>query len=94
MLAWAFLGFFGRLFSAHANIRNLNFSGFLFLGNLLLILTIFAAFFIEVKLIPILWLLLFLSVPTFIIAQRALSSADCSIGEFKAQPAIKKTKNE
>jgi hypothetical protein len=59
-----------------------------------LILVIFTAFFIEVKLIPTLWLLLFLSPVSFFITQRALSSADCSIGDFKPEPVEGKRKNE
>jgi hypothetical protein len=98
LLGVAFLRFFVSLLSNHANLGRLNFSGVLFLGNLLLILTIFTAFYIEVKLIPTLWLLLFLSLPTFLIAQRALSSADCSIGEYRAPVQVaatsKKNKND
>jgi hypothetical protein len=76
----------GGLLGNRGNLSNLSFTGVLFLGNLALILVIFTAFFIEVKLIPTLWLLLFLSPITFFVAQRGLADADCSIGEFR-QPA-------
>ena len=90
-LVIAFLRFFQSLFANKANLSNLNLWGVLFLGNLLLILFIFTAFFIEVKLIPTLWLLLFLSPVTFFLAQRALSSADCAItADFKQPPAIRR----
>lgn len=52
-------------------------------------MVIFTAFFIEVKLIPVLWILLFISGPTFFIAQRALSQSDTTLGEFK-NPQTKK----
>lgn len=85
VLVFLFLRFVtAGLFGNRANLSALSFKGLLFLGNLFLILAIFTAFFIEVKLIPTLWLLLFLSPVTFFIAQRALTEADCSIGEFKA----------
>jgi hypothetical protein len=74
------------LFGNRANLANLSFKGLLFLGNLALILVIFGAFFIEVKLIPTLWLLLFLSPITFFISQRALAEADCTIAEYKREP--------
>jgi hypothetical protein len=81
-----FLRFIGSLFANRANLSRLNFSGILFLGNLLLILFIFTAFFIEVKLIPTLWLLLFISPISFFLAQRAFQTADCTIGEFRPAP--------
>jgi hypothetical protein len=93
----AFLRFFQSLFANRANLGGLNFSGILFLLNLLVILLIFTAFWVEVKLIPTLWLLLFLSPVTFFLAQRALSSADCTIGDdFRQQqlPAPNQRKNE
>jgi hypothetical protein len=77
----------GDLLGNRGNLRNLSFKGILFIGNLALILVIFAAFFIEVKLIPTLWLLLFLSPVAFFISQRGLADADCSIGEFRQQPS-------
>lgn len=84
-LVFLFLRFVtAGLFGNRANLSNLSFKGVLFLANLLLILVIFGAFFIEVKLIPTLWLLLFLSPITFFISQRALTEADCTIGDFKA----------
>ena len=87
ILAFLFLRFVaGGLFGNRGNLSHLSFKGILFVGNLLLILVIFTAFFIEVKLIPTLWLLLFLSPITFFIAQRALTEADCTIGEFRQQP--------
>ena len=58
----------GGLLGNRGNLSNLSFTGVLFLGNLALILVIFTAFFIEVKLIPTLWLLLFLSPITFFVA--------------------------
>ena len=86
-LVFLFLRFVATgIFGNRANLSTLSFKGVLFLANLLLILVIFAAFFVEVKLIPTLWLLLFLSPATFFIAQKALAEADCSIGEFKAGP--------
>jgi uncharacterized protein (DUF983 family) len=48
------------------------------------ILGIFTAFWIEVKLIPTLWILLFISPFALIISYYALQSADCTIGEFRA----------
>jgi Oligosaccharyltransferase subunit Ribophorin II len=84
LLVFAFLRYFGHLFTAgRANLSRLSFWGLLFVANLLVILLIFTAFFIEVKLIPILWLLLFISPVSFFIANRALTQADCVIGEFR-----------
>jgi hypothetical protein len=62
--------------------------------NIIVIMGIFTVFWIEVKLIPILWTLLFISPVTFFIAQRALSSADCTIGEFKVSTAAPKKRIE
>lgn len=84
LLFFAFLRYIGHLFGAgRANLSRLSFWGLLFSANLLLILVIFTAFFIEVKLIPTLWLLLFISPVSLFIAQRALSQADCTVGEFR-----------
>ena len=70
----AFFKYISHLFGAgRANFSRLSFWGVLFSLNLLLILVIFTAFFIEVKLIPTLWLLLFISPVSLFIAQRALS---------------------
>jgi hypothetical protein len=33
------------------------------------------------------WILLFISLPVFLIAQAALSRADCTIGEYKEKQA-------
>ena len=88
LLVFLFLRFVaGGLLGNRGNLSNLSFKGILFIGNLALILVIFAAFFIEVKLIPTLWLLLFLSPITFFISQRGLADSDCSIGEFRQQPS-------
>jgi len=85
-LVFTFLRYFAHLFTAgRANLSRLSFWGLLFTANLVVILLIFTAFFIEVKLIPTLWLLLFISPVSFFIAQRALSQADCVIGEFRLQ---------
>jgi hypothetical protein len=74
LLFFAFIKYITHLFGAgRANFSRLSFWGILFSLNLLLILVIFTAFFIEVKLIPTLWLLLFISPVTLFIAQRALS---------------------
>jgi hypothetical protein len=50
----------------------------------LAILGIFTAFWIEVKLIPIMWILLFISPVVLLISYKALQDADCTIGEFRA----------
>ena len=69
VLVFLFLRFVvSGLMANRANLSRVNFWGLLFILNLLLILVIFTAFFIEVKLIPILWLLLFLSPISFFIA--------------------------
>lgn len=63
--------------------------------TLLSILAIFAAFFIEVKLVPTLWLLLFISPVVLFISHRALVQADCQIPEYvtgSAQAAARKQK--
>ncbi|CDW80313.1 dolichyl-diphosphooligosaccharide--protein glycosyltransferase subunit 2-like [Stylonychia lemnae] len=68
-----------------ANLSKLTFTGTLFILTILLILLIFTAFWIEVKLIPTLWLLLFISPVVFLICQRGLIQADCTIPEYRAQ---------
>ena len=84
VLVYAFFKYFAHLFTAgRANLSRLSFWGVMFLGNLLLILVIFAAFFIEVKLIPTLWLLLFISPVSLFLAFRALAQADCTVAEFR-----------
>lgn len=84
LLAFLFFRFvLGGLFGNHANLGRLSFAGLLFIGNIALVLVIFGAFFIEVKLIPTLWLLLFISPISLIIGQKALSQADCNIGEWR-----------
>lgn len=92
LLAVLFFRFIlGGLFGNRANLARLTFAGTLLVANLALVLIIFGAFFIEVKLIPTLWLLLFISPISLLIGQRALSQADCSIGEWKgAAPKPKK----
>jgi O-antigen/teichoic acid export membrane protein len=83
-LGFAFLRFIGSLAANRANLGQLSFSGVLFLATLLLILFIFTAFWVEVKLIPTLWLLLFLSPVIFFLSRNGLAAADCSIGtDFK-----------
>lgn len=68
--------------------------GLLLILNVALILGIFTAFWIEIKLIPILWLLAFISPITFLIINKALISADCEIGEFKLQEKQDKKKKD
>jgi len=46
---------------------------------MLLILGIFTMFWIEVKLIPTLWILLALAAPTFFIMNKGLIAADCTV---------------
>jgi hypothetical protein len=94
-LVFFFLNFVTRFLFGNGSLTGLTFKGFLFIANLILIMVIFTSFFIEVKLIPTLWLLLFLSPITFFISQRALTEADCTIGEYNA-PSIedKKSKKE
>jgi hypothetical protein len=88
LLVFTFLKYFSHLFTAgRANLSRLSFWGVLFLGNLLLILMIFTAFFIEVKLIPTLWLLLFISPLSLFLGFRALAQADCTVGDFRQPQA-------
>jgi hypothetical protein len=77
------VSFTKNVVSTGANLSRLSFSGILFLGNLLLILVIFTAFFIEVKLIPTLCLLLFISPLSLFLGFRALAQADCTVGDFR-----------
>ncbi len=88
LLVLAFFKYVTHLFTAgRANLSRLSFWGLLFLGNLLLILVIFSAFFIEVKLIPTLWLLLFISPVSLFLGFRALAQADCTVAEFRLPPS-------
>jgi hypothetical protein len=62
----------------------------------MVILGIFTAFWVQVKLIPTLWILLFISPVSFIIVNKALINADCNIGDFRLQekPTDNKKKKE
>ena len=46
---------------------------------------ILTMFWIEVKLIPTLWILAAISLPSFIIVNRALVSIDITLGEYRAK---------
>ncbi len=75
------------LFGNRANLSKMSFMGLLFSGSIALVLVIFGAFFVEVKLIPTLWLLLFISPVILMIGQRALSQADCTVPEWRGGQA-------
>lgn len=84
MIAVAFLKYVAFMFENKANLSKLSLSGILFILTLLAILGIFSAFFIKVKLVPTLWLLLFISPVVLFISHRALTQADCQIPEYRA----------
>lgn len=79
----ALLLFFKQTFAQAANLSNLSLMGVVFLANILVIMGIFTMFWVEVKLIPTLWILTAISPISFFIINRGLITADCSIGEVR-----------
>ena len=66
--------------STRANLKKLDFWGFLMIVNMMAIMGVIIAFWVEVNLITTLWILLFLAPFTlFIFSQGLAGSADCEV---------------
>jgi len=82
-LGLALLIYLKQVLSLRPNLNKLSFMGVLFLLTVALILAIFVMFWVQVKLITTLWILLAISPVAFVIINKALIEADCNIEEFK-----------
>mmetsp|Transcript_34399 Transcript_34399/g.33603 ORF Transcript_34399/g.33603 Transcript_34399/m.33603 type:complete len:158 (+) Transcript_34399:1523-1996(+) len=81
----AFLFYLKQIISLNSNLNKLSFKGVLLLVTVLLILGVFTMFWISVRLITTLWILLAISPIVFLVMNQALVEADCTIEEVKVK---------
>jgi hypothetical protein len=89
VLAVGYLIFLKETFSQKVNVSNLSFLGVLFIACILVVYGIFTAFWVKIQLIPILWILLFISPVLLFVSNKALVDVDMSIPDYRASGAKK-----